>query len=59
MTQKVRGSGCVVWSANIAPAHPSGAALLLALIRSDQMTAEQVDHLLADNPAFALWYRSA
>lgn len=37
---------------------PTGAALLLALIRSDQMTAEQVEHLLQDHPLFARWYRT-
>ena len=33
------------------------AALLLDLIHSDQMTAEQAEHLLEDNPEFAAWYR--
>lgn len=36
---------------------PTNASLLLNLIRSDQMTAEQVRHLLEDNPEFADWYR--
>ena len=31
---------------------------LLDLIRSDQLTAAQVQHVLEDNPEFARWYFS-
>ncbi len=37
---------------------PAGAALLFALIRSDQLTQEQVEHLLELNPLFARWYKA-
>ncbi|MAZ84111.1 MAG: hypothetical protein CME90_10965 [Hoeflea sp.] len=30
---------------------------LAELTRSDQLTAEQVEHLFEDNPEFARWYR--
>lgn len=33
------------------------AAVLLDLIHSDQMTPQQVEHLLEDNTEFAAWYR--
>lgn len=37
---------------------PRGASLLFALIRSDQLTQEQVEHLLEMNPLFARWYKA-
>lgn len=37
---------------------PAGAALLLDLIRSEQMTAGQIEDLLQSHPLFARWYRS-
>lgn len=36
---------------------PAGARLLLDLIRSDQLTHDQVQAVLEDNPLFARWYR--
>lgn len=36
---------------------PAGARLLLDLLRSDQLTPSEVQHVLEDNPVFALWYR--
>ncbi len=42
----------------LATAVPRGAELLFALIRSDQLTHEQVAHLLELNPLFARWYKA-
>lgn len=36
---------------------PVGARPLLDLIRSDQLTHDQVQAALEDNPLFARWYR--
>jgi hypothetical protein len=32
--------------------------ILLDLVRSEQLTAEQIQHVLEDNPEFARWYRA-
>jgi hypothetical protein len=33
-------------------------SMLVDLIRSDQMTASEVQNLLEDNPEFAVWYKA-
>lgn len=36
---------------------PDNATILLDLIRSEQMTHQQIENLLEDHPDFAIWYR--
>lgn len=37
---------------------PRGAELMLALLRSGQLTSLQMEHLMEMNPLFARWYRA-